>query len=171
MNLDAQQKEKVEAWIREGLSLSQIQSRLASELGLSLTYMEVRFLLDDLKLKPRDKEDPKPGEVGLAAAPGKTAQQSGPKAPAPRPGGHTPAPQSTTPAADGRVSVTVDQVARPGSLVSGQVSFTDGNSAEWYLDQFGRLGLAPKQTGYKPSQQDLMAFQAELQNELAKLGF
>jgi len=65
----------------------------------------------------------------------------------------------------------VDQVARPGALVSGQVSFTDGNSAEWYLDQFGRLGLAPKQTGYKPSQQDLMAFQTELQSELAKLGF
>lgn len=171
MNLDSQQKETVAVWIQEGLSLSQIQSRLASELGLSLTYMEVRFLLDDLKLKPRDKDTTKSEEVGLSAAGGATAQQGVPKAPAPRPVGRPPAPESLPAATDGRVSVTVDQVARPGALVSGQVSFTDGNSAAWYLDQFGRLGLAPKQTGYKPSQQDLMAFQAELQSELAKLGF
>lgn len=171
MNLDAQQKEKVAAWIQEGLSLSQIQSRLASELGLALTYMEVRFLLDDLKLKPRDKESPKSAEASLSVPPGTAAApQEAPGRPATRRGAPAPAPQPTA-GADRRVSITVDQVARPGALVSGQVSFTDGNSAEWYLDQFGRLGLAPKQTGYKPSQQDLMAFQTELQSELAKLGF
>jgi hypothetical protein len=35
----------------------------------------------------------------------------------------------------------------------------------------GRLGLVPKEQGYKPSQDDLMEFQAELQSELARLGF
>jgi len=67
--------------------------------------------------------------------------------------------------------VTVDQVTRPGSLVSGKVKFSDGKTAEWYLDQMGRLGFVPKEQGYKPSQNDLMDFQAELQNELARLGF
>ena len=71
----------------------------------------------------------------------------------------------------GGVSVAVYLVPRPGSLVSGKVKFSDGKAAEWYLDQMGRLGLAPKEQGYKPSQEDLMEFQTELQNELAKLGF
>ena len=71
----------------------------------------------------------------------------------------------------GKVNVTVDQVTRPGALVSGKVTFSDGNSAAWSLDQYGRLGLAPKQQGYKPSAADLQAFQAKLQTELANMGF
>ena len=72
---------------------------------------------------------------------------------------------------DGGVSVKVAAVARPGALVSGNVTFSDGNGAEWHLDQMGRLGLSPKQPGYKPSPADLEAFQIELQEELQKLGF
>jgi hypothetical protein len=34
----------------------------------------------------------------------------------------------------------------------------------------GRLGLAAKQTGYRPSAADLQEFQMELQNEMQKLG-
>ena len=67
--------------------------------------------------------------------------------------------------------VNVDQVTRPGALVSGKVTFSDGQTADWYLDQMGRLGVVAKQQGYKPSQADLMAFQAELQNELARQGY
>jgi hypothetical protein len=54
--------------------------------------------------------------------------------------------------------------------VSGSVRFSDGNAAQWYLDQFGRLGLVPQQQGYKPSAVDLESFQIELQNELQRLG-
>lgn len=171
MNLDTQHKEKVAAWIREGLSLSQIQTRLASEIGIALTYMEVRFLLDDLKLAPKDKESPVAISPNLAKPPGPAAAPLGDQNAAAKQRGPAAPTAQTSSGAGGRVTVTVDQIARPGALVSGNVSFTDGNSAEWYLDQFGRLGLAPKQTGYKPSQQDLTAFQTELQNELAKLGF
>lgn len=168
MNLDELQKSKVAAWIQEGLSLSQIQSRLASELDLRLTYMEVRFLMDDLKLRPKDQESSLPPAAQLpkpAAAPlpdpRSPPSPKSPLEPKPQPGAGV----------GSRVTVSVDQVTRPGALASGSVSFTDGHSAEWQLDQFGRLGLVPKQAGHKPSQQDLMAFQAELQNELAKLGF
>ena len=159
MKLDDEQKQKVSGWIEEGLKLSEIQDKLNSEFGFRMTYMEVRFLIDDLGVKLKDK----PVE-----------------APAPPPAAPTPAagttPTGTAPLEEdglvgGGVSVTVDQVTRPGSLVSGKVKFSDGKSAEWYLDQMGRLGLAPKEQGYKPSQEDLMEFQTELQNELAKLGF
>jgi hypothetical protein len=71
----------------------------------------------------------------------------------------------------GSVSVELDEIAHPGSLVSGQVVFSDGMSAGWYLDQQGRLGLAVKQKGYKPTPEDVQQFQMLLQDKLAKLGF
>ena len=62
-------------------------------------------------------------------------------------------------------------MARPGTLVSGSVTFSDGQSAAWYLDQMGRMGVAPKQQGYKPSGADLQAFQQALEVQLSKIGF
>jgi hypothetical protein len=66
--------------------------------------------------------------------------------------------------------VTVDQLTRPGSLVSGKVKFSDGKTAEWLLDQAGRLAVVPAQKGYKPSAEDVQDFQVALQQELQKLG-
>jgi hypothetical protein len=128
-----------------------VQKRLSAECGLQLTYMEVRFLLADLDLKPQDKELPADPilKSGAAAAPAASPKEGGP----------------------GGVSITVDQVTRAGAVVSGHVTFSDGKKAEWYLDQMGRLGLAPQERGYKPPQADLVDFQAALQSELAKLGF
>ena len=162
MNLDDAQRKQVGGWIAEGLKLSDIQKRLADELGLRLTYMEVRLLVDDLKLTPKDPE-PTPTPELSGAQPGKGAAIDGeaqllPEDDARAPGG-------------GGVSVKVDQLARPGAIVSGQVTFTDGKSAEWYLDQMGRIGLAPKEAGYKPAASDVQIFQAELQRQLAKMGF
>src|ERR1051326_4345406 len=62
MNLDDAQKRAVTDWIAGGLKLSEIQKRAADELGLHLTYMEVRLLVDDLKLTPKDVERAKPVE-------------------------------------------------------------------------------------------------------------
>ena len=163
MNLDESQRSKIAGWIADGLKLSEIQKRIGSELGLTLTYMEVRLLVDDLKLTPKDPEPPKPATL---AAPSPLA----PDAPA----GNPPLslqPEAATLNPVGGVSVTVDQMARPGTMVSGKVTFSDGQDADWYLDQTGRLGVVPKQQGYKPAPADVQAFQLALQNELAKLGF
>ena len=59
MNLTEAQRQQVANWINAGAKLSEIQNRLQSELGLKLTYMEVRFLVDDLKLTPHDPEPPR----------------------------------------------------------------------------------------------------------------
>jgi len=157
MNLDESQRQKVAAWIADGATISQIQSRLASELGLKLTYMEVRFLVDDLKLTPKDPEPPK------VVAPVAEATKPADKKSTPPPAGPA--------GATGGVSVTVDQLARPGAIVSGKVAFSDGQQADWYLDQTGRLGVVPKQPGYKPSAADVRQFQAALQSEIARMGF
>jgi hypothetical protein len=80
------------------------------------------------------------------------------------------APTATPSPATGHVSVTVDQLARPGAIVSGKVTFSDGQRADWYLDQNGRLGVVPGQQGYKPSAADVQQFQVALQSELARMG-
>lgn len=152
MNLDENQRQRVTAWILQGAKLAEIQSRLAEEFGLRLTYMEVRFLVDDLKLTPKDPEPPKTVEPP-PAAPNPAAPSAGP------------------PSATGKVSVVVDQLTRPGAIVSGKVTFSDSQTAEWYLDQTGRLGVVPKQQGYKPSAADVQQFQMALEKEISRLGF
>jgi hypothetical protein len=149
MNLNEEQKKQVSGWIAEGLKLSDIQKRLEKEFGLRLTYLETRLLIDELKLVPKDAERP---------APPKEVSAQPPKG------------EKETPEPPGGVSVKVDTVMRPGAVVSGKVTFSDGNSAEWYLDQMGRLGLVPGQQGYRPSPADLQSFQERLQVELQNFG-
>lgn len=59
-SLNAAQKQQVAAWVNEGLSLSDVQKRIAADLGVSMTYMDVRFLVDDLDLTLVDKTPPRP---------------------------------------------------------------------------------------------------------------
>ena len=157
MNLTDAQKQLVATWINEGLKLSEIQKRLEKDFDLRPTYMDVKLLVSDLKLTPKDPEPPKEPVVVPGAKP------AGP------PGG---AAKPTVPAATpGRVTVTADQLARPGSLVSGSVTFSDGKSANWHLDQTGRLGFAPNEKGYRPSPTDMQEFQVALEQEIARLGY
>lgn len=154
MNLSEEQRQHVSAWISNGARLAEVQNRLNQEFGLKLTYMETRFLVDDLKLTPKDPEPPKTEKPATPELK-KPAEEK----------------KSTTEAAKlGEVSVNVDQIARPGAVVSGKVTFSDGQKAEWYLDQMGRLGVIPGQQGYKPSAADVQEFQMALQEQLQRMG-
>ncbi len=150
MNLTDEQKAKVSEWIEAGASLNEIQERLRSELDLTLTFLETRFLLADLDLEIKEPEEPE------------------------EPVEETPAvvedPLSEAPPAGG-VAVGVDQIARPGAAVSGKVTFSDGKRAAWYVSQYGELGLDPEEAGYRPSEADVMTFQRELQRLLRDEGF
>jgi hypothetical protein len=146
MSLTEDQRAAISKWIEGGASLSDIQKRLKEEFQISLTYLETRLLADDLKLALKEPE--RPIEPPPLPTPDKAA--SGPS---------------------GKVSVTIDQITRPGAMVSGRATFSDGQSAEWYLDQTGRLGLNPSTPGYRPSQQDLMDFQVELEKLARGQGF
>ena len=167
MQLTDEQKQKVAAWIADGVKLSDIQNRIAEEFGVRLTYMDVRFLADDLKVMPKDPpEPPKPAPTEAAAsAPGAPGT---PAAPTPSP---LAGPDDALPAAGGKVALTVDTLARAGTIVSGKVTFSDGKSAAWYLDQMGRLGVSPDEQGYRPPAGDVEEFQMQLDRELQKLGF
>ncbi len=150
MNLDEEQKKQVAAWINQGEKLSAIQTRMDKELGLRLTYMEVRLVVDDLKLTPKDPDPPAPTPLLAPVEP--------------------PPEQPALDAAAGTVSLTTDQLTRPGAVVSGKVTFSDGQKADWYLDQTGRLGLASQTKGYRPSAPDVQQFQTLLEKEITKLG-
>jgi hypothetical protein len=162
MTLDENQRAAVATWIAGGAKLSEIQNRLAAEFGVKLTYMEARFLVDDLKLTPKDPEPPK-----VVAPPMPEKPATAPATPSPA----LPGPAAVLPPAGGKVAVIVDQITKPGAIISGKVNFSDGQTAEWYLDQSGRLGVVPKQAGYKPSAPDVQEFQLALQQEVAKLGY
>ena len=149
MTLNDEQKKTVSKWIAEGVKLADIQKRLETEFGLKMTYLDVRLLIDELRLTPKDPERPATPAKELPVAP---------------------TPQEPASPLSGEVSVGVDRVARPGALVSGKVTFSDGKSAEWHLDQFGRLGLVPQEAGYRPSPTDLQTFQQELQAQLQGMG-
>jgi hypothetical protein len=161
MELTAEQKQVVASWVGEGASLAEVQTRILSEFELSMTYMDVRFLVLDLNVPLQD-----PVPVVVAPPAEKTIPDEAPLPPAP-----AAMPPNEPPAAGGTVAVEVDAIMRPGSLVSGTVVFGDGTKATWMLDQMGRLALDAGDPNYKPSESDIAAFQTELQNELAKKGF
>src|SRR5580658_6111370 len=76
MTLTPEQKQTVASWVAAGDNLSTVQKKLSTQFQLSLTYMDVRFLVDDL------------GHELKNAAP-KLATDLGKAAPANPAGGHT----------------------------------------------------------------------------------
>jgi transposase len=60
--LSPEQQSQARQWIADGMKLSDFQRRIEADFGIRLTYMEVRFLVDDLKVVPKDPEPPKAPE-------------------------------------------------------------------------------------------------------------
>ncbi len=179
MQLDDQQKKTVAEWIEEGLDLSAIQARLESELNISMTYMDVRFLVGDLELMPRDEEEPADEEGDEVEAEPVGVMPGGPTPDDPFPAPDDPMADAPTPAPDealggempepsdgGDVSISVSPVTKPGMMASGSVTFSDGVTCDWYLDQFGRPGLVPPAEGYRPPEADMPVFGQKLQEAL-----
>lgn len=151
--LSEDQISSIKTWAEDGDSLADIQRRLNDEFGIKVTYLETRFLLEDLKIElksepvPEPEEDAEPeGEILLDD----TEASAGPEG--------------------DEALVTVDQVQRPGALVSGKVTFAGGKSASWYLDQMGRLGMDPESEEFEPNEAQMMSFQKELQAAIQKSG-
>jgi hypothetical protein len=177
MSLTPEQKQAVSGWVAAGDGLSLVQKKLAEQFKVSMTYMDVRFLVDDLGLELKNAA-PKADVSDLSKAP--AAQPApGDSVPAdeladvPLPGDEAgEALADDQPAAGpGSLSLEVDRIVRPGSVVSGTVTFSDGVSGKWALDQMGRLMLETPQKGYQPSPADVQTFQRELQTQLQRQGY
>ena len=155
---------KVSQWVAEGSTLSAIQGRLSSELGISMTFLDVRFLVDDLNLTLQEKEEPKKAEEPVveeqvpADAPGTDATPPA-------------APADAVPVGPSNVKVEIDALAREATMVSGTVTFSDGQLADWSIDMEGRPGVVPRVPGYRPSQPDIVDFQTKLDLVLRQSGY
>ena len=152
-SLTPAQTAQVASWVAAGATLSQVQTRLAAELGVTMTFMDVRFLVDDLNLTLIEKEEPKKAEEPADAD------------------ATAPAADPAAPAAGGAVTVEVNTIAQPHAMVSGNVTFSDGQKADWYIDHQGRPGLTARVPGYRPTQEDIVEFQTKLDGALRQAGF
>ena len=132
----------MKSWVSEGAGVSQVQKKLESEFGISMTYMDVRFLIDDLNLEVVDKPEPK------KEAPDQSEQSE------------------ATREEVGGVKLELSPVMRPGMIAAGSVTFSDGVHSSWELDQNGRLRLDGAPPDYRPSESDLMDFQNKLKDAL-----
>lgn len=155
MNLSDEQKSVVCQWVSEGESIARIQNLLKEQFSIGLTYMDVRFLVDDLGVTYKDStevdNEAKNEDVDV------------------EPGTEIPAEDINE---SSGVVVDVDAVIRPGSLVSGNVRFSDGVTLGWQLTSTGQLGLIPgDDPEYRPSNEDLQSFQTQLQDLLKDKGF
>ncbi len=213
MTLTPEQQQAVSSWIAAGDNLSTVQKKLSEEFKLSLTYRDVRFLVDDLNLSLKDPA-PKVDTSDVSKAP---AASHGGAAPSPR---NTPADKkgffdkakeklglakdeqvgrgvpaepspsenpdasdyadepfddedALPPAGASNVSVSVDQVTLiPGAVASGSVTFSDGVTGKWIIDQYGRPGFTEiSQPGYRPAAADAQAFMQELSRALQQRGY
>lgn len=164
MNLSDEQKQTIAQLLADGASIADIQRLVSDEYHVAATYMETRFLIDDLNLdlKEEPKPEPEPSD-SLEDAP------SPPESPA-APAEASPV-DEVLPASASSVTVEIAAVKAPGTALNGTVVFSDGVSATWYIDQMGRLGLDPQQEDYQPSPEDIEAFQVELQTKMQSQGF
>src|SRR6188768_995442 len=81
MSLTPEQKTAVASWVAAGDNLSAVQKKLTEQFQVSMTYRDVRFLVDDLNLELKDAA-PKVDTSDITKTPAKPA--------APAPGRTTP---------------------------------------------------------------------------------
>jgi hypothetical protein len=128
--------------------------------------MEVRFLIDDLKIELKSEPPPAPEKEEEAEAANEEAAEDGVE------GQPEPVEEdSEEPVGEGKVTVTISELQRPGAVASGRVTFANGKGADWWMDQMGRLGMNADDTAYRPTEEDMLAFQQELSNAAKAKGF
>ena len=200
MTLSPEQSKAVASWVAAGDSLAAIQKKLLEQFKVSMTYMDVRFLVDDLGLELKNAApttvDPKADLAKTRpVGPAQPEKKSGlldklKKAVGAGGGDEAEADDSAAiadeaalepepvddladapPAGAGNVKVEIDRLVRPGAVVSGSVTFSDGTAGKWAMDQYGRLMLDTGKKGYQPPPADVQAFQRELSTQLQRHGF
>ena len=195
MKLTPEQKTAVASWVAAGDNLSAVQKKLTEQFKLSLTYRDVRFLVDDLNLELKDAA-PKVDASDVSKTPPPAAKPAAPEKKGllekakeklglgkddaamddlPPEGDELPPEdlEDMPPAEAGNVAVSVDKVTLiPGAIASGSATFSDGVTAKWVVDQYGRPGFTEvSQPGYRPSAGDAQAFMQELSRTLQQRGF
>lgn len=140
----------VRQWAGQGVDLNGIQKKLASECGVHMTYMDVRFLLLDHGIDIARPQEEKPEKTPETAAPQEEAADR----------------ENPEGAPSGKPVVTLDDLQLPGALISGKVAFPGGAKGAWLIDQTGRFGWSD--LSGSPSPAEMQDFQVELTRLLSR---
>ena len=177
MTLTPEQKQTVAGWVAAGDNLSTVQKKLSEQFQLSLTYMDVRFLVDDLGLELKNAAPKLATDLSKAAPANPAAGPAKDNANDLHADGAEEdladdAEGFDAPPGSGAVKITVDNVTLlPNALASGTVTFSDGVTGKWIVDNSGRPGMTEiSRPGYRPSPIDAQAFMQELSRALQKKG-
>jgi len=161
--------------LNEGMSLSDLQTLLTKEYKQHMTYFELRLLAAELKVnwekrdRPRQKTTPRQPVADDSAPPAWEEPADGAEGNGPAEPEQEPLPQEeeeqSPDAQDGKAVVTFHETPLPGTALSGDVTFPSGIQSKWFMDRMGQLGLeeSPDGNQAQPSNEDLEAFQRELQ--------
>ena len=140
--------------LHDGVKLSDIQNMLAEELDCKMTFLDLRLMAAELEDVDWSKFDPAEKKADDAAEAAPAAETAAENAAENTAEGAEPAP------AAGKTTVELSRLTRPGAMAHGTVQFGSGASAEWLIDEMGRLGL-DKVSG-EPTENDIAEFQTEL---------
>ena len=163
-------KQFVAERVAEGISLSKIQDELTAQ-NVKITFMELRLIASEIDTEELAKLDKKAEVKKEEKAPEAPVQEEMPAEEVPAAPVEAPAEAPAEPvepaeeAPRGPTVVEISKLAMPGYALNGNVKFGSGVTADWYLDQMGRLAL-DKVEGGKPNEKDIEEFQMELRKAL-----
>lgn len=151
MPLNDSQKETVSGWVNEGKSIAEVQRLLLEKFSISMTYMDVRFLIDDLGVEMQEVQTDESEDAGETTVEEPEVVDEG--------------------GASHNVRVEVDTINPPGALMSGSATFSDGETLKWQLMANGQLGLIPGDNpGYRPSPEDMQDFRSQMDDIVRRKG-
>ena len=157
MSNDTEIKKFMAKKIKEEVSLADIQKLIEEKFKKRMTFLDVRLMASSLDSIDWEKEAEK--ETAEEEAEKEAEKEA---AEAEKEAGEGDAPVD----AAGQCVVELSKLVKPGAVAHGSVKFPSGASGNWVLDQTGRLGME-KSEG-EPTEDDLKAFQTELQSMFAQ---
>ncbi len=159
--------------LNSGMSLSDVQHALSEELGIRMTYLDLRMLAATLPVEweKQDKKVAKPAPVEEKVQADEVDEAETDEV----------EDDAETEEEDAELEeeddgdelpdtvLTLDDTPMPGAALSGTVRFMSGISCGWFMDRMGRLGFnLPEDAKEQPTDDDVQAFQVELQKMMQK---
>ncbi|MCR4573941.1 MAG: hypothetical protein K5787_09255 [Lentisphaeria bacterium] len=163
--------------LNAGVSLSDVQTRLAQEYGIKMTYFELRMLAMGLSVDWEKQDKPKATPAPVVAAPQEAAVEDETKAAdtfdteTEETGLEAEADEDeelddSEEAVAGETKIVLDETPHPGAALSGTAVFASGASGKWLLSRSGQLGFEADEGSAEPDENDWQLFQTELRNIL-----
>ncbi len=159
-NTELQIKIFIAQELEKGTTLSDIQNMVNEKFSQKMTYMDIRIMASTLDVDWRSLD---PNAKAKAETP--VEEENSAEAPVEE---NSDIPAEEENSAPGDTVVDVNPIARPGMMFSGTVKFVSGSTADWYVDNMGRLGVE-NLVGEKPGKEDIEKFQIELDKVLRKM--